>query len=425
MSTNNADMFGSSSSSGGSVAEVVESTQASGNEVAPAGTPDFMSRQRLKYVNDAERLRQEAAEMEIALREEARAKGLPEEMVNKLVPPPRMPGAPKSVSSSSGAVTSESQEDGSTLVETKTNALSVADLRAKLGYLNTGDAIRITSELDRLKAKGNLRIWNSKKLDARPNFAVSNGQLTTKTKIDPIKLRLDDVGYNYQKVFGIALAIGTVFGLSSSTIGGELGFILGYLSALLPIMLVGVGSVAPALIFDVLSSIKYATDADARNRYAHMQAGKFLVGYALGLPVSRFDAGGPASAAQFFQLRPQGTSDADDRRMFSKKTYTQVDIAPASAMCVGGPVAECMIFGEASGNTPADVNTLNDIMGRVEPTISTDVAQNHIRWSAVTAYQILSENKDAYLKLVEAIKAGMPLEECIAALEGEGPLVIM
>ena len=257
------------------------------------------------------------------------------------------------------------------------------------------------------------------------NFSVSNGQLTSKTKIDPIKLRLDDVGYDYQKVFVAALAIGTVFGLGSSTIGGETGFILGYLSALLPIALVGVGSVAPALIFDVISSIKYATDDAARDRYAHMQAGKFLVAYALGLPVARFDAGGPASKGEFFQLRPTGKSEKDDKSMFNKKSFSQTEIAAASAMCLGGPVAECMIFGDASGNNPADVNTLNEIMGRVEPTMTTEMAQNHIRWSAMTAHEILTNNKDHYLKLVEAFKAGLPLEECIAALESmEAPVTV-
>jgi len=38
------------------------------------------------YKDEAARLRQEAAELELALREEAREKGLPEEVINKLLP---------------------------------------------------------------------------------------------------------------------------------------------------------------------------------------------------------------------------------------------------------------------------------------------------------------------------------------------------
>jgi len=39
-----------------------------------------------RLLTEAQKLRKEAAELEVALREEARAKGLPEEIINKLVP---------------------------------------------------------------------------------------------------------------------------------------------------------------------------------------------------------------------------------------------------------------------------------------------------------------------------------------------------
>lgn len=43
-----------------------------------------------------------------------------------------------------------------------------------------------------------------------------------------------------------------------------------------------------------------------------------------------------------------------------------------------------------------------------------------LRWSALTAYDILTEYKTEYLRVVEAFRDGLPLEECIAAIEGEG-----
>ena len=100
----------------------------------------------------------------------------------------------------------------------------------------------------------------------KPNYDVNDYQLKSKTNIDAKALKLDDVGYEYQKVthslllmlslinslhyqvFVLALGIATVCGFGSSFIGGQIGFILGYLSALVPVILVGVGSIAPALI---------------------------------------------------------------------------------------------------------------------------------------------------------------------------------
>ena len=47
-----------------------------------------------------------------------------------------------------------------------------------------------------------------------------------------------------------------------------------------------------------------------------------------------------------------------------------------------------------------------------------------LRWSALTAYDIITEYKTEYLRLVEAFREGLPLEECIAAIEGEGNAVL-
>jgi hypothetical protein len=295
-------------------------------------SPAVKTRQSVKYEEQAARLRQEAADLEVAMREEARAKGLPEEMINKLIPLPRQ-----------AVVKAE-------VVVEEVKPLIAADVRTKLGYLNTGDAVRMSSELERIKGKGNIRLWNAKDIGNKPNFAVSNGQLTSRSKIDPLKLKLDDVGYAYQNVFVAALVIGGTLGVSSSFIGGQLGFILGYSSALIPITLVGLGSIAPSLIGDILARFKYATDEAARDQYVHCNAGKFLVGYVLGLPVSRFDSGGPSNTVEFFQLRPPpGKTGEESKLMFKQTTFKQLDIARCSASCIAGNVAECMIFGQSNG----------------------------------------------------------------------------
>jgi hypothetical protein len=48
-----------------------------------------------------------------------------------------------------------------------------------------------------------------------------------------------------------------------------------------------------------------------------------------------------------------------------------------------------------------------------------------LRWSALTAYDILTEYKTEYLRVVEAFREGLPLEECIAAIEGEGEVKLL
>ena len=342
--------------------------------------------------------------MEVALREEARAKGLPEEMINKLMPI-RAPSSDTSSSSTS-------------VIEAPTQLkLSAADIRKKLGYLNSGDAVRFTSELDRLRSKRIISLWNSKDLSdlSKSDFQVSNALLNRRTNIDSVNLRLDDVGYKYQYVLVGAVVFGTIFGLASSQIGGQLGFLLGYASALVPILIVGIGSIAPALIGDAINRFRYTTDSKARDKYALQNAAKFLAGYTCGLPVSRFTSGGPSNVCEFFQIRPTEAT-SEKRPMFAKR-FTELDIARAAVTCIASNVGECIVYGEASGTTAADVNLLYELLNSVDPPMKPEDAQNYIRWAALSAHEILSENKDLLTKLTDLFSKGASLEECIAAVE--------
>ncbi|KAJ1430084.1 hypothetical protein B484DRAFT_347856, partial [Ochromonadaceae sp. CCMP2298] len=434
----NSDMFSSPKKEAG--AETVTATA-----VVEAGTAvvDVVeTKQAARYgdlKDQAAKLRREAADMEVALREEARAKGLPEEMINKLIP---ISKAPKTAldrkaereekEAAAVAVTSEAVASGMTANE----------VRAKLGYLNTGDAVRFTTELNRIKAKGVLSQWNSFDLSAqtgisetetsetgtsaivagnvgKTSFIVSNYQLKAKTNINPVDLKLDDVGFNYQAVFFVALGGASVLALSASFVGGQLGFILGYLSALFPVTLVGVGSVAPALLGDIVNGYKLATNAELKAKYVRCNAGKFLVGYVLGLPVSRFSTAGASNTVEFFQIRPSGKQmSSDEKQMFARNKFSQGDIAPSSAVSIAGNVAQCMKYTVAQGTNANDVNTLYELISTVDPPLSPERVQDHIRWSACTAFDILKSRSGQLEALCGAFESNLPLEECIAIIEG-------
>lgn len=356
-------------------------------------------------IDSATKLRKEAAALEVAMREEARAKGLPEEVINKLIP---LNG--RSVRAAA---------DGDTVTVTKVvQKMSAENIRKKLGYLNTGDAIRFVSELDRIKSKDIITLWNSRDL-SKEKYQASNAQLKSKTNIDAAKLKLDDVGFDYQKVFGTVLITATVLALASSFVGGQIGFLLGYASALIPIVLVGIGSIAPALIGDIVNRVQYELNAEAKDKYITGNAAKFLVGYISGLPMGRFSTGGPSNTVQFYQLRPSGKSEAEDKKMFASRRFSQSDISRCAVTCVAAPTAECMAYGEASGANGADINILYESLNALDPVLVQDQSQNYIRWSIITAHDILKKYQPELAKLKIAFAEGLPLEECIACIEGE------
>ena len=106
-------------------------------------------------------------DLKIAMREEARDKGLSQEVIDKLLPMRNQAPSKAAVGSAPSGSAASSSEGSTAVLEKPIQALSTSEVRTKLGYLNTGDAIRITSELDRLKSHGTINLWNCKDVSTR------------------------------------------------------------------------------------------------------------------------------------------------------------------------------------------------------------------------------------------------------------------
>ena len=103
--------------------------------------------------------------------------------------------------------------------------------------------------------------------------------------------------------------------------------------------------------------------------------------------------------------------------------FKQADIARSSAVCLASSVAECMAYDEASGTAPGDVNTLYELMQACDPKIEGEKLQDHIRWSALEAFKVLDKYPTEFARLKAAFKENLPLEECIACIEGTGDVL--
>mmetsp|Transcript_13049 Transcript_13049/g.14120 ORF Transcript_13049/g.14120 Transcript_13049/m.14120 type:complete len:438 (+) Transcript_13049:114-1427(+) len=401
---------------------ILQSSSSNVDLFSSSGERSLSSLSKQFLEDQAVLLRKEAEELEISLREEARAKGLPEEMINKLIPIRGKTTTPTTLTTASTATATVQEKSlvQSSQPQVTFKEVKVDELKAKIGYLNVGDAVNFASSLNRLKASGYLRLWDSVDLSSE-KYSASVGDLKFKANIEPANLKLDDVGYNYQNVLISAVIIGTVSALLSSAVGGQLGFLLGYISVLFPIIVVGVGSFAPALIGEVLLQIRLKFNEEAKQRYARMNAGKFLVGYIVGLPVQNFYSGDAGNLPEFFQLKPTASSSEESgpKRMFSKSSYAESDVAPCTVASIAGSVAECIELGSASGSNSVDVNLMYELLTSVNPSLPAEKLQAHIRWAAVQAYDILKKNRTVYRRLVTAFLEKRSLEDCIAIIEGK------
>lgn len=177
---------------------------------------------------------------------------------------------------------------------------------------------------------------------------------------------------------------------------------------------------APGLLGDAINTFKYSTNSAEKDKYIRSNAAKFLAGYVLGLPVSKFSTFGLSNTVEFFQIRPSagGSPKSDEeRRSLAENKFKQADIACSSIVSISGPVAQCMSFGQATASNANDVNTLYELIKAVDPPLSPDKVQDHIRWSAVNAYDLLNARRQQLDCLTDAFSKNLPLEECIALLE--------
>lgn len=385
----------------------VAALQAPQDELAPG----FAAPRADSFLDKASRLRQEAEMMEVALYEEAKAKGIPEELIQQFIPKPK--AAARSAAQPVVVV-----DD----VPAPAQAAVPFNPAIEIDRVAVGDPSGCTERLNELKAVGRLRLWDSFPIPGDTPLKATATLLQVKTGIEPARLRLDAVGFPYQTVFYAALASGTALGLSSMQVGGELGFILGYLSAAFPLTLVALGSVAPEKLGDIVNAARVVLDEKEKRVAATAQAGKLVAGYLLGLPLKSVSKAASGSSVAFYNSPSGDLGDQGARLMFSRPPLSQAAIARPSVVHLAGAVAQCLCHGQASGSNAQDVRSLLDLVASVEPGLTPEEVQDHIRWSTLTAYELLANNRDALDRCLHSVQQGHSIEQCISAIEGGHPV---
>jgi len=307
-------------------------------------------------------------------------------------------------------------KDIATVATTKTppksNKLAKEELRARLQNVpfNANGFDVQTRELESMCEEGAVSLFKSANLRTYPvsldmlkqrtslslesfGFGNSSGEIVT----------MDDFKYGTLAVVGLSSVLGVA---SLAFLPPNVGATLCYAFALIPILYLGVGSVAPAAIAQVIDSFKNKdkTERSSENdRVARHEAGHFMCGYMCGLPIVDYtllDGGIPC--VEF--------SAGGNQR------YSNEEVAALSITAMSGLVAEGMEFGDVRG-AEQDLLELEQIFRKANDFIGAQAQQDLTRWGALTSYLMLKENKGKLDQLVEAFKEQKDVAECVAILE--------
>ena len=124
----------------------------------------------------------------------------------------------------------------------------------------------------------------------------------------------------------------------------NIGATLCYFFALLPILFLGIGSTAPAVIANAIAgwrnsnSDAAAAAVSAQERRCRHEAAHFCCGYWCGLPVADYQVGSDNVACVEFGVA-------------SNNNYSRTEVAALSVTALAGLVAEAKTYGQALGAT--------------------------------------------------------------------------
>ncbi|EKX50231.1 hypothetical protein GUITHDRAFT_151256 [Guillardia theta CCMP2712] len=284
-----------------------------------------------------------------------------------------------------------------------------------------GSATDVYDTFERLKSQGVLKKWNSMPVKSR---AVSQNELKRMLKTE---LDLDTVlgisggvqTEDLKKLTVGAFASSAIIGVLGTAIGGETGgfvYWLTFLGASIPLVLVGVGSVAPSLIGGVISGLQWQFDkTNTMERRIRHEAAHILAGYMCGLPIEGYEVE-PMPMCKFYDRRE---GNIDDVEAWKKaRPFNEEEVDKLAVVCLSGVMGELSLYERAAGGQQ-DLEQLQEVYFRAESEKlrNNRVREETTRWGAMKARTLLEENNDSFMRLCKQLEKGASIEECIASIE--------
>eukprot|EP00960_Hanusia_phi_P078116 768782-Hanusia_phi.AAC.16 len=273
----------------------------------------------------------------------------------------------------------------------------------------------VVRTLDSLKAGAHLSMW-----DSVPSLyrRVSVGEVRLLTRGLVKEGTFDLSGNNDLEILNVSFYTTLLSSMLLSTLaacfipeypnlpflqGDLLRYVVTFSLGSLPFAFLGMGLSVPGLLQLALIQIRRTVSAEYRERLLWHEAGHFLVGYCLGLPIAAYSADDPIlNAVQFFDSEEEAIS------------HEFLDIL--CAVSTAGVVAEAIRFGDAIGGY-ADFSQLQSFLNRARPRLNDKEQQERVRWGCVAAFTILKNREQSLEALIKAMSAKSSISQCILAIE--------
>jgi hypothetical protein len=265
----------------------------------------------------------------------------------------------------------------------------------------------VRDALNAMKATSTVAVWDSvgAKLERRNVFPREFSQVGVR---DAESIGRPSDANDAKFMLAVTMSTSALAVVVGATLPGDWGAFGAYLIGGISLAVLAVGSTAPGLLkvaVDRFSRI----NPEYRRRIARHEAGHFLVGYVMGVPVGSYDLGIDSSHVNFLEAKLE-------RKIFQGEKLSQEEVLPLAVISMSGVAAEAVEFDEVMGQT-ADLYDLQRILNRVNPKLSDAQQQQTTRWAVWYAASILKTHRGAWDALTEKMQEGAPVIECLKAIE--------
>lgn len=195
--------------------------------------------------------------------------------------------------------------------------------------------------------------------------------------------------------------------LAGALLPGQIGFWGQYLIGGISIAVLAIGSTAPGLL---QAGIERAGQIfpEYRERVVRHEAAHFLIAYLLGVPIAAYSL---EMGRQHVDL-----AQAALQRQLLAGRLEDEELDRLALVAMAGVAGECNKFQDVMGQT-ADLMDLQRMMNRSDKKLSDSEQQNLTRWAVYQACTMLKQNQSSYDALVETMKKGGSVYDCIKAIE--------
>lgn len=249
--------------------------------------------------------------------------------------------------------------------------------------------------------------WGGAATESVRRRSVFNGDLKLMGIKEPEKIARPTV--RNDAAFIVAVVGGTsVVAVLAGQLPGDWGFFVPYLVGSISLVVLAVGSTNPGLLQFFIDGFSRVFP-DYRERLLRHEAAHFLTGYLLGVPITEYSLDIGRQHTDFAEAKLQ--------RRIIEGGLEDSDVDVLAVISMAGVAAEAGVFDDIVGQT-ADLLDLQRILNNSRRRLSAAEQQNVTRWAVWQAASLLRTYKKEYEALMEAMKSGLPVTDCVRAVEG-------